>query len=377
MSLVLLTGAGLFSQSLSRLVNVDLGYDPANLLTLEYRLPRNKYPQPAEQMAFHQRVIERLSAVPGVQRAAIAGSVPQSGNGATVAFWRSEDAPRPLEAMPRAQFNVVTSGYFDVMGIPLLDGRTCAMTDHVDGPLVVLVNRLLAERFWPGESAVGKRLRVTAVPGDIAVVGVVGDTRPNLLSQPVRPQMYGCLSQQPGIFATVALKTAGDPLALTRSVQQAIWSVDPDQPMWKIRTAESMINNSVQRDRFVMLLMLCAAALALLLAALGTYSVLAYTVHRRAREVGVRMALGATRGSIVRLVLGRTVVLTAVGVGLGVIGALILGRVVATQLYEVSPRDPLTLAATALILASVAHIAAWIPTRRATTVDPMITLRAE
>ena len=377
LSLVLLAGAGLFIQSLTRLVNVDLGYNPANLLTLEYRLPRNKYAQPAEQIAFHQRVVERLASVPGVQRAAIAGSVPQSGNGANVAFWRSEDARPQLETMPRAQFNAVTSGFFEVMGIPLLDGRTCAVTDHADGPLVVLVNRLLAERFWPGESALGQRLRVPDVEGEITVVGVVGNTRPNLLSQPVRPQIYGCLSQQPGIFATVAIKTAGEPLALSRSVQQVIWSVDRNQPVWKIRTAESMISASVQRDRFVMLLMLCAAALALLLAALGTYSVLSYTVQRRAREVGVRMALGATRGSIVRLVLGHTVLVTALGVTVGVVGALALGEVVATQLYEVSPRDPLTLSATALILASVALVAAWIPTRLATAVDPLTTLRAE
>jgi putative ABC transport system permease protein len=377
LSLVLLVGAGLFIQSLTRLVNVDLGYDPANLLTLEYRLPRNKYAQPAEQVAFHQRVVERLASVPGVQRAAIAGSVPQSGNGASVGFWRAEDTAPAREAMPRAQFNVVSGGFFDTMGIPLLDGRSCAPTDHADTSLVVIVNRLLAERFWPGESALGKRLRVPDVPDEIAVVGVVGDTRPYLLSEPVRPQIYACLSQRPGIFATVALKTAGEPLALTRAVQQAIWSVDPDQPMWKIRTAESMISASVQRDRFVMLLMTCAAGLALLLAALGTYSVLSYTVQRRTREVGVRMALGATRGSIVRLVLGRTVLLTAVGVALGVLGALALGQIVAAQLYEVSPRDPFTLSATALILASVALVAAWIPTRRATSVDPLITLRGD
>jgi putative ABC transport system permease protein len=377
LSLVLLAGAGLFIQSVSRLVNVELGYDPANLLTLEYRLPQNKYPRPDEQIAFHQRIVERLSSLPGVQRVAIARSVPQSGNGSYVGFWKSGDSTPVRDTMPRAQFNAVTSDFFSVLGIPLHEGRTCDYTDHPDGPVVVIVNRLLAERLWPGESAVGKRVRSPDTPDDAIVVGVVGNTRPNLLSQPVAPQIYGCLSQQAGIFATVALKTAGEPLALSRSVQQAIWSVDPDQPMWKIRSAESMIDITVQRDRFVMLLMMCAAGLAVLLAALGIYSVLSYTVQRRAREVGVRLALGATRGSIVRLVLGHTVLVTTVGVTLGVVGALALGQAVATQLYEVSPRDPLTLSATALILASVALVAAWIPTRRATSVDPLVTLRAE
>jgi putative ABC transport system permease protein len=378
LSLVLLAGAGLFIQSLTRLVNVDLGYDPANVLTLEYRLPGNKYAQPDDQIAFHQRIVDQLSSVPGVQRAAIARSVPQSGNRSYVGFWRSEDATPSPETMPRAQFNAVTDGFFQVMGIALLEGRACATTtDRADGAPVVIVNRLLAERLWPGESAVGKRLRTPEIPADVAVIGVVGNTRPNLLSQPVAPQMYGCLSQQPGIFATVAIKAAGEPLALTRSAQQAIWSVDPDQPMWKIRSAESMISASVQRDRFVMLLMLCAAGLALLLAALGTYSVLSYTVQRRAREVGVRIALGATRTNIIRLVLGQTVVLTAAGVSLGVAGALALGRVVATQLYDVCPRDPTTLAVTALTLAAVALVAAWLPARRAMSVDPVVTLRAE
>jgi putative ABC transport system permease protein len=377
LSLVLLAGAGLFIQSVSRLVNVELGYDPAHLLTLEYRLPQNKYPGPAEQIAFHERVVERLSAVPGVEQVAIARSVPQSGNGANVGFWKSGDSTPSRETMPRAQFNAVTSDFFGVMAIPLLEGRTCAPTDHPDGPLVVIVNRLLAEQLWPGKSAVGKRVRSPDTPGDAIVIGVAGNTRPNLLAQPVAPQIYGCLSQQAGIFATVAIRTTGEPLGLTRSVQQAIWSVDPDQPMWKIRSAEAMVGDTVQRERFVMWLMMCAAGLALLLAALGTYSVLSYTVQRRAREVGVRLALGATRGSIVRLVLGQTVVLTAAGVALGVGGAVILGRVVAAQLYEVSPRDPLTLSATALILTSVALVAAWIPTHRATTVDPLTTLRAE
>jgi putative ABC transport system permease protein len=198
-----------------------------------------------------------------------------------------------------------------------------------------------------------------------------------MLSQPFLPQIYGCLSQQPGIFATIAIKTAGEPMAIARSVQQAIWSVDSDQPMWKIRSAESMISASVQRDRFVMLLMTFAAGLALLLAGLGTYSVLAYTVNRRAREVGVRMALGATRGSIVRLVLGQTALLTIIGVALGLVGAVTLGQLIATQLYDVSARDPFTFAVTALTLTVVALIAAWIPTRRATAVDPIRVLRNE
>jgi putative ABC transport system permease protein len=356
---------------------VDRGYDPSNVLTLEYRLPRNKYAEPAQQVDFHQRVVERIHALPGVQAVAFARAVPQSGNGSSVGYWKSGETPPSRETMPRAQFNAVSSDYFSVLGIPLIEGRVCGSADAPDAPPSVLVNRMLAERVWPGESAVGRRLRGPDIPGDAVVIGVVGNTRPNLLSQPVAPQIYGCLSQQPGIFATIAIKTAGDPLALTRSVQAAIWSLDSDQPMWKIRTAESMIASSVQRERFVMLLMSFAAGLALLLAGLGTYSVLAYTVQRRAREVGLRMALGATRSSIIRLVLGQTAVLTLLGIGIGVAGALALSRLVATQLYDVSPHDPATFVFTAVMLSGVALLAAYLPTRRATSVDPVAALRAE
>jgi putative ABC transport system permease protein len=273
--------------------------------------------------------------------------------------------------------NAVTESYFAVMGVPVLEGRVCGPQDRPGGTLTLIVNRFMAERVWPGESALGKRLRAPDFPGEAVVVGVVGNTRPNLLADPVTSQIYPCISQAAGIFATVAVKTAGEPMTFARSVQQAIWSVDADQPMWKIRSSESMVLASVQRQRFVMLLMSFAAGLALLLAGLGTYSVLSYTVQRRAREVGLRMALGATRGSIVRLVLGQTARLTLIGVMLGLAGAGILSRVIAAELYNVSPRDPVTFAATALLLSSVALIAAWLPTRRATTVDPVVTLRAD
>jgi predicted permease len=377
LSLMLVAGAGLFIQSLTRLVSVDLGYDPANLLTLEYRLPRNRYGEPQQQLAFHDRVVERLRALPGVVNVAFARSVPQSGNGAYVGYWRDGDAMPPPEAMRRAQYNVVSASYFSVFGIPLLDGRSCGAQDTADAPLSLIVNQVLAERLWPGERAVGRRLRAADAPAAAVVIGVVGNTRAQRLADPVVPQIYGCLSQQPGIFATIAIKAAAEPLLLVRSVQQAIWSVDPDQPMWKIRTAESLVDASVQRQRFVMLLMAFAAALALLLAALGTYSVLAYTVQRRRREMALRMALGATPGSIVRLVLAQTARLTCVGVGVGLVAALALSRLIATELYNVSPRDPLTFIATALTLSAVALVAAWLPTRRATAADPVVALRAE
>ena len=375
LSLVLLVGAGLFIQSLSRLMTVDLGYDPERLLTLEYRLPRNKYSSADEQWNFHRTVIERIAQVPGVTVSALARAIPQSGNGGSVGFWRSEDARPPQDAMPRAQYNTVSADYFTAMSIPVYEGRVCDTRDTAEAPLTLIVNRMLAERLWPNESPIGKRLRAPDFPGEAVIVGVVANTRPQLLTSPMQAQIYGCFSQQPGIFASVIAKTAGEPMTLARSVQRAVWSVDPDQPVWKIRSSESLVRGSVQTQRFVMLLMSLAAGLALLLAALGTYGVLSYNVQRRAREVGVRMALGATRSDIVRLVLGQTASLTAVGVGTGLIAAFALSQLIAVQLYEVSPHDPGTMIVTALTLTIVAMTAAWLPTRRATRVDPVVTLR--
>jgi putative ABC transport system permease protein len=377
LSLMLLTGAGLLIQSLHRLANVELGYDPGNLLTLEYRLPRNKYPQRDQQIVFHQRVLERIEAVPGVRAAAFAGAIPQSGNGSYIGLWPAGEAQPPREAMPRAQANVVSDDFFAVLGIPVFEGRVCGAADVPGAAQSVLVNRMLAERFWPGQHAIGKRLRGPDIAGEAVVIGVVGNTRPGLLSAPIVPQIYGCMSQQAGIFASIAIKTAGEPLALARAVQHAIWSVDPDQPMWKIRSAEMLVAGSVQRERFVMWLMVAAAALALFLAGLGTYTVLTYNVQRRAREMGLRLALGASRASIVLLVVGQSARLTAIGIVAGLAGAAAVSRVIATQLYEISARDPATFAAMAATLAVVALLAASLPVWRATRVDPVVTLRAE
>jgi putative ABC transport system permease protein len=377
LSLVLLIGAGLMIQSLYRVLTVDKGFNAERVLTLEYRLPRNKYQNAKQQWEFHRRALEQIAAVPGVETAALASAAPQSGNGAFIGYWKSEEAEPPRENMPRAQYTSVSPEFFRVLEVPIVAGRVCRDSDAAETPLVAIVNRHLAERLWPGESAVGRQLRSPDIPIPVTVAGVVGNTRPRMLSMPVTAQIYGCLSQNPGVFSTVIARTHGEPMAVARSVQQAIWSVDPDQPMWKIRSGETLVAGSVQTERFVMVLMVAAALLAVLLAGLGTYTVLSHSVQRRSRELGVRMALGATRFDVARLILSQTTLLVLIGVAAGVAGALALSRLVATQLFEVSPRDPLTFAATSALLAGVALFAAWLPARRATSVDPMITLRAE
>jgi putative ABC transport system permease protein len=377
LSLMLLIGAGLMIQSLYRVLTVDKGFRADHLLTLEYRLPRNKYQNAKEQWEFHRRALGQIAAVPGLEAASLASAAPQSGNGAYIGYWRAEDAQPPQDAMPRAQSNSVSADFFSAMQVPLIAGRVCQDGDTAGSPLVAMINRHLAEQLWPGESAIGQQLRSPDIPVPATIVGIVGNTRPRLLSLPVTSQIYGCFSQNAGMFATVIARTSAEPMSVARSVQRAIWSVDPDQPMWKIKSGETLVGESVQTERFVMLLMSAAAILALLLAGLGTYTVLSAVVVRRSRELGVRMALGATRRDVARLVLSQTMILVIIGIAAGAAGALALSQLLAAQLFEVSPRDPITFISTSLVLAVVALIAAWLPTRHATSVDPMITLRAE
>ena len=377
LSLVLLISAGLMVQSLYRVLTVDKGFQTDRVLTMEYRLPRNKYQNARQQWEFHRRALEQIRNVAGVEFASLASAAPQSGNGAYIGYWRADAAQPAQDTMPRAQFNAVSADFFSAMHVPLVAGRVCREADTADTALVAIVNRHLAENLWPGQQAVGQQLRSPDVPIPVTVVGIVGNTRPRLLSMPVTAQIYGCLSQNAGVFATVIARTLGEPMSVARSVQQAIWSVDPDQPMWKIRSGDTLVAGSVQTERFVMVLMASAALLAVLLAGLGTYSVLSYTVQRRARELGLRMALGATRFDVARLVMVQTGQLVAAGVALGIAGALASARLLEAQLFDVSPRDPLTFATTSLLLTTVALVAAWRPARKATSVNPMITLRTE
>jgi putative ABC transport system permease protein len=377
LSLMLLVGAGLLVRSLHRVLTVDLGYAADHLLTLEYRLPRNKYQRSSDQWEFHRRVVESIARVPGVETASLARAAAQSGNGGFVGYWKADEAQPPPDAIPGALFNAVTPDFFRAMRIPVFQGRVCDATDTAEAPLTVVINRHLAERLWPGASPIGRQLRSPDIPVAATIVGIVGNTRPQLPTQPISSQIYGCLSQNPGLFATVVARTTLEPMTVARAVQQAVWAVDPDQPVWKIRSGDMLVAGSVQTRRFAMVLMSVAAALALLLAALGTYSVLSYSVARRAREVGVRLALGATRQAVIRLMVSQTSVPIAVAIATGLAGALVLSGLLSTQLFDISPRDPFTFIATAIVLAAVALVAAWVPARRATSVDPMLTLRSE
>ncbi len=379
LALILLVGAGLMLRSFERLARVSVGFRAENLLTMEYRLPANKYRTGPEQWEFHKQMVERVRAVPGVKSASVIRALPFSGNGNNPTFeLLDRPAVEPGER-PRALGNTADIYYFETMGIPLLRGRLFNEHDHRDAPTVAIINRRMAERFWPNADPIGQQIRFpdNNPPLTATIIGVVGDIKHYSLDDIDRFQVYGAQAQNFHIFNTLAVRTEGDPMALANPVRAALWSVDPEQPVWKVRTVESLINGSLGLPRFLSQLMGVYSTLALLLAALGLYGVMAYTVSLRTHEIGVRMALGAQHADVVGMILRRGLLLTSLGVAIGVAGAVALGRLVTKLLFNTSPLDALTFAAVIALLAVTALLATYIPARRAARVDPLIALRYE
>jgi putative ABC transport system permease protein len=377
LSVVLLVGAGLLINSFYRLLRTDPGFAPENLLTMEYRLPKNKYAKGEEQWEFHRRVVERVREVPGVQSAAVVGGLPFSGNGGSTIFTLPDRPLPPRGKEPRALLNRAGDGYFETIGIPLLRGRFFTEQDKPDAPVVVLINQAMAQTYWPGQDPIGKQVQIPEEKITASIIGVVGDAKQFELGERQRPQIYSYYSQSPNIFATLVVRTNVEPMSLADTVRAAVWAVDKDQPVWKIRTVESLLERNVAPRRFVMTLMAVFAGLALLLTAVGLYGVISYSVSQRTQEIGVRMALGAQARDVLALIIKQGMKLTLVGVAIGVAASFALTRVMASLLYNVSATDPLTFISAALVLACVAFLACYIPARRATKVDPMIALRYE
>jgi putative ABC transport system permease protein len=377
LSLLLLVSAGLLIRSFDKLLRVDVGFKTERLLTLEYRLPRTKYKEPEAQWNFHRQVVERLQEVPGVQTASLVRGLPFSGNGGSVAIILPDREVPQKGSEPQVMFNTAMPNYFETVGIPLLKGRVFGNQDQANTPLVVVINRTMAERFWPNQDPLGKQVKLAEDGSTASVIGVVGDAKHYQLEEEQRPQMYDAYSQDPGIFATVVLRTSVEPLGLTEQVRQAVWKVDADQPMWKIRTVDFLVNRSVADRKFLMALMGVFAALALVLTIIGLYGVISYLVNQRTQEIGIRMALGAQMGDIMRMVLKQGMLLVFTGVALGLGAAWVFTRLMSRLLYQVSATDPLTFAAIAGMLVAVALLACYLPARRATKVDPLVALRYE
>jgi predicted permease len=365
---VLLVAAGLTTRSFMKLTAVDVGFDPSGLLTMEYRLPGNKYRTPEAQSVFHDRVLERVRSLPGVVDAAGVRGLPFSGNGSASAFRLAKGA-EPA----RASFNTVSARYFETMRIPLRAGRVFAENEGREP--VIVVSRALAERIWPAQDAVGRTVYFEEVDITATVIGVVGDVRHRDLAEGDGGTIYVLQRQNPGLFNTLAVRTRERPMDLADDVRRAVWSVDADQPVWKIRTVESLIEASVAPRRVLLQLVAFFGFSAAALAVLGLYGVVASAVATRTREIGVRVALGASSRGVLTLVLGNGLRLAAAGIVLGMVGAFVAGRLMRSFLFGVGAADPLTFGAAGALLLTAALLACAIPAARALRVDPADALR--
>jgi putative ABC transport system permease protein len=383
LSLVLLIGAGLLIRSFIRLQNVDPGFKPERLLTMNVILSQDKARDLASISNFYQQVIERVQSLPGVEAASVATVAPivTAGRRSPIV---PEDKPDPPPGVFQVANNrVVSPDYFRTLGVPLQQGRLLSAQDHAQAPGVVVINQALARHYWGDENPLGKRLKIGARTSKapwLTVVGIVGDVRQAGLNSEALPEFYTPFTQEHQRFVrprVLFVRTTGDPLSLITAVKSQIWSVDKDQPINDVRTMEEIVTQWLAPRRFNLLLLGAFAALALVLASVGIYGVISYAVSQRTREIGVRLALGAQARDILKLIVGQGMVLTLGGVTIGLIASFVLTRWLESLLFSVSATDPLTFILIPVLLIAVALLACWLPARRATKVDPMAALRSE
>jgi putative ABC transport system permease protein len=380
LALLLLVGAGLMVQSFRRLLAVNPGFRTANVVSARLSLPRGRRDS-MEIVGFYRELVNRARALPGVTAATAVAYLPLSREGARYSFSvEGQPFPDPTQR-PSSSFNVVTPGYFSTLDIPLLQGRDLTSRDDWGAPTVVVVNRTLARRFWPGENPVGKRLTLDDEPDEpsdwMTVVGVVGDVRHLSLVDEIMPQIYAPEAQVGLEEMALLVRTPLDPSAVAPAIREVVASLDPEVPVADIHRLTQIRDASISTDRFRTLLLGAFGALALGLAIIGVYGVISYGVLQRTREIGIRVALGAQRAEILRLVVGEGIVTVAGGIVAGLVAGAALSRVLVTLLYQVTPWDPATFASIAVVIAGVALGACVLPARRALRVDPATTLRSE
>jgi predicted permease len=376
LALVLLVGAGLLVRSMGRALSVDLGFNPDHLLTMRVDLPEKAYDD-ARRQIFHDECLTRVSALPGIRSAAITYALPIDGSQMNRGFSAVSKAGSQRGG---ASYMPVSANYFEVMGIRLLKGRVFTAADTANSVRVVIVNETLAQRVWPGEDPTGQRLKWGSPESDwpwLEVVGVVADVKLNGVERDTPSQGYVPFSQHPTGLQWLVARTTGDPLQVAAAVERAIHAIDKDLPVVSIRSMEQLLSRSMAQRRLTLVLLVSFAALALVLAAVGIYGVISYSVRQRTHELGVRMALGAQTSDVLKMILAQGLKLTLFGVVIGLGAAFALTRWMETLLFHVRPTDPLTYTAIAVALTLVALFACYIPARRATKVDPMIALRCE
>jgi putative ABC transport system permease protein len=379
LSLVLLIGAGLMIRSFMRLQHTSSGFNPENLLTLSLNAPILKYDKMEKFCAFYKELLERIRAMPGVDAAGAASNLPLGGDS-----WEDSLTVEGYPALsvgqaPMINFNVITPNYFRAMGIPLLIGRDFNDADTADSMNVTIIDQRLAREYWPNESPIGKRIRF-GPPEDkeqwYTIVGVIGAVKNESLNLTRRNTVYIPNAQYPLDDMSLAIR-ARNPENLAPAIQRQIKAMDPDLPIINMRTMTEIVSRSVWQPRLYAILFGVFAAVALALASVGIYGVMAYSVAERKREIGIRVALGAQRRDVLKFVVAQGMTLTLIGIGIGLAAALALTKLMRSLLFEVSATDPLTFVAIAVLLSVVALAACYLPARRATKVDPMVALRCE
>jgi putative ABC transport system permease protein len=380
LALTLLLGAGLLVRSMARLLSINPGFNAENLLTMRFNLRGEDYTT-QRRLAFYDECLDRLGALPGVQSAALTRSLPIDGSDWSSSFIAADKPIPPRSELPNAAMTPISANYFEVMGMRLLKGRAFTAADTADTPRVTVINETLARRIWPGEDPIGKRLKQGMPESQNPwreVIGVVADVKLNGLESDTPVQAYLPLLQQPGSPSLwLVVRTSGDPLQSVAAVEREIHSIEKDLPVFSIRSMDQLLGNSLAERRLTLTLLVSFAALALLLAAVGVYGVVSHSVRQRTHELGVRMALGAQAGDVLKLIITHGLKLTLIGVVIGLLAAFALTRLMRALLFGVVPADPLTFTVAAVVLPLVALVACWIPARRATKVDPLVALRCE
>jgi predicted permease len=378
LSVILLIGAGLLIRSFGRLESVAPGFDAKNVLTLDLALNGERYTDPQIRLSTYHELWSRLEHIPGVLNAGGTTSLPLSEQFAWTPITVEGRTPLPGEKFLNADARVVGGKYFEAMNIPLRAGRFFEESDAIGKMPVTLVDEFMAQQLWPGQDAVGKRIHlVESKTPCMTVVGVVGRVKQESLDSEPRIAFYLAQTQYPGRQVTVVLRGAGDPAALARLVKTELRGIDPVLPMYAVRTMEERVAESLAPRKFAMTLLALFAGIALVLASVGVYGVMAYLVSQGTREIGIRMALGATQWEILRLVLAQGMTLVAAGLGIGLMAALFLTRLMQSLLFGVSASDPVSFGGIALLLGMVALVATYIPAQRAGRVDPILCLRAD
>jgi putative ABC transport system permease protein len=384
LALTLLTGAGLLIRSFARVAGVDPGFKPSNLLTFNVVLPRLQYPSDTQQVAFYDAMLRSIASTPGVSSVGVTSVMPFGGSWSTGSF--NVEGYTPPEGQPRpwGDIRIVSADFLKTLGMTLVKGRMFDERDRAGAPRVVMVDQEMVKRYWPNTDPIGKRIS-RGNPADTAtqwleVVGVVSHAAHEGLDADARVQLYYPYPQLARAnlnFMSVAVRTTGDPLEATAAVTRAVHAVDKNMPLAQIRSMDQLIDDSVGQRRLSMILLGLFSAIALTLASIGIYGVMSYSVAQRARELGVRMALGAAREHVLRLVMRQGMTLVIAGIVIGLVGAFALTRLMTTLLFGVTPTDPLTFTFVALLLGAIAAIATLVPALRATRVDPVVAIRGE